>query len=74
LNSSLLPNNEGNEHNGQYRPDDNKDLDVDFLIGNAKYARPIHQNIHTPVENLIHHFMPPFICDWGFALMDRILQ
>jgi hypothetical protein len=73
LNSSLLPNDDRNQHNGQYRPDDDKDPDVDFPIGNAKYARPIHQDIHAPVEDLIYHFMPPFVRDMGILFLDQIL-
>jgi hypothetical protein len=56
------------QENGQDGPDDNKDPDVDLLIGNAKDLGPVHQHVHTPIEDLIHHFCLLFCVD------DRILH
>ena len=58
-NSLLLPDNYDDKYKGQNRPDDDKDPDVDFLVGDSKYICPVHQHSHTPVENLVHHFLPP---------------
>jgi hypothetical protein len=69
-----LSNDNCNKHSRQYRPNDDEDPDVDFFIRNAKYIRPIYQNIHTPVKDLIHHFLPPSVRDMGSAIMDRILK
>jgi len=59
-NSLLLPNDDNNKRNRQYWPDDDEDPDIDLFISDAKYIRPIYQNIYTPVEDLIHHLRPPF--------------
>jgi translation initiation factor 1 len=50
----VLQNNNADQEKGQNGPDDDKDPDVDLLIGDAKDSRPVHQHIHTPIENLIH--------------------
>jgi hypothetical protein len=57
---SLLKKNNDDQKNRQERPNDHKDPDVDLFIGNSQYACPIDQDSNTPIEDLIHHFLPPF--------------
>jgi hypothetical protein len=50
-----LPDDDHGHDDRQDRPDDHKDPYVNFLVGNAKDIRPVDQDSHTPIENLIHH-------------------
>jgi len=69
-----LPDDNCNKHNRQYWPDDDEDPNVDLFIRDAKYVRPIYQHIYTPVEDLIHHFLPSSVRDIGSAVMERLAK
>lgn len=47
------------QENGQDRPNDDKNPDVELFVRDSKYAGPIDQHIHAPIEDLIHHVHPP---------------
>lgn len=51
----MLQENNADQDDGQDGPEDDKDPDVDLLVGDAQDACPINQHIHAPVEDLIHH-------------------
>jgi hypothetical protein len=57
---SILHHNNADQQNGQERPDNDKDPDVDLFICDAKYIGPVDQDVHAPIEDLVHYALAPF--------------